>query len=193
MDASRSQVDVSKGQADEPRGQVDLLSMLNGTETANMSHGDSAGTYLGAGGMKCLVLEPNGFGDVTETLSARTDIHSTGNKMETSEIKTKIVSNHRNSSKTRNSPYTHEIVTSNPTYQWRSVSIDNVDVYIPWNAPVEAPSRTFAFGEAESGDEAIVPDIEGEMAEGNGDGDGDQYGDDGDSNGIMSGGSVDSV
>ena len=59
--------------------------------------------------------------------------------------------------------------------------------------PVEALSRTFAFGEAESGDEAIAPDIEGETAEGNGNGDGDRYGDNGDSDGITSGGSIDSI
>ena len=40
---------------------------------------------------------------------------------------------------------------------------------------------------------AIVPDIEGKTAEGNSDGDGDQYGDDGDGDSITSGGSIDSI
>ena len=39
--------------------------------------------------------------------------------------------------------------------------------------PVEALGRTFAFGEAESGDEAIAPSVEGERA---GDDDGDMDG-----------------
>ena len=50
-------------------------------------------------------------------------------------------------------------------------------MYLPWNAPVEALGRTLAFGEVESGDEAIAPSVEGERAC---DGNGDQNSDDGD-------------
>ena len=58
------------------------------------------------------------------------------------------------------------------------------------NVPVEAletTSRTFTFGQVESGDEAIVPSFEGERT---GKGDGNR---DGDGDGTTSGGSIDSI
>ena len=60
----------------------------------NMSHRDGAGTYLGAGGTKCLVLEPNGFRDHADGLNACTDAHSIGNGMETPAHETESVSMH---------------------------------------------------------------------------------------------------
>ena len=66
------------------------------------------------------------------------------------------------------------------TYGRRGVSINVSDVYLLWNAPVEALGQMFAFGEAVSGDEAIVPSVEGEKA---GDGNGDRNGSDGDDGG----------
>ena len=63
-------------------------------------------------------------------------------------------------------------MTSGSTYRWRRVSINKIDVYLPWNVPVEALGQTFEFGEVESRDKAIAPSLEGEIA-GDGDGDGD--------------------
>ena len=60
-------------------------------------------------------------------------------------------------------------------------------MYVPWNAPVEALGQTLAFGQPERGDEAIVPDVKSERA---GNGDDDQYGDDGDVGDTTSGSSV---
>ena len=100
-------------------------------------------------------------------------------------------------SKTRNSLYTYEIVMSDPTYQWKRVSNGNSDVYVPWNAPVRAQGRIFAFRELKSRDEAIAPSVEGKRAC---DGDGDQNGGDGsldggdvNGDGTASGGNVNST
>ena len=69
----------------------------------------------------------------------------------------------------KNSPNGHENKTPEPTNQWKSVSIDNVDVYIPWNAPVEVLGQTFVCGQVESGDKVIVlSNVKGKRA---GDGD----------------------
>ena len=70
-------------------------------------------------------------------------------------------------------------------------------MHLLWNAPIEALSRTFAFGQLESGDKAIAPDVGSERAEDgngnrNGNGNGNQYGDDGDGDDTTSGSSVDS-
>ena len=113
-------------------------------------------------------------------------------EMEMAVNETEIVRTHRKMSKTRNSPYTYEIVMSNPTYQWKRVSDGNGDVYVPWNAPVRAQGRIFAFGEVESGEKAIAPSLEGERTVG---GDGDPNGGDGDSgdgDGTASGNGIDS-
>ena len=85
---------------------------------------------------------------------------------------------------------------SKPTHRWRRVSIDDVDVYLPWNVPVEALGRTLAFREVESAGKAIAPIVEGESdGDGNcgqngGDGDDER---DGDGDGTMSSSSVDST
>ncbi|KIM59036.1 hypothetical protein SCLCIDRAFT_27615 [Scleroderma citrinum Foug A] len=137
--------------------------------------------------------EPDGCGNHADASSAHTDSHCIGNGTETAENNSRNVSKCQMEAQTQYSPNAPEIKTSKPICRWRKVSGGNIDGYVPWNAPVEAPSQMFAFGEAESRDKVIAPDIEGETAEGNGDGDGDRYGDDGDGNGITSGGSIDSV
>jgi len=94
---------------------------------------------------------------------------------------------------TRNSPNGIKIATPKPTIRWKKVSAGGIDIYVPQNAPIKAPSRKIVFGRPESGDEAIVPIVESERA---GDGDGDGYGgggDDGNVNGTTSGGDADSL
>ena len=92
-----------------------------------------------------------------------------------------------------------KIESSEPIYRWRRVSIEYINVYILWNAPVEAQGQTFSFGQLESGVEAIAPDIEGKMAEGAGDSSGNQNGNDGNDGGdgnegsTMSSGGIDSI
>ena len=71
---------------------------------------------------------------------------------------------------TRNSPVMHEIVTPEPTIQWRKVNTEEINVYVPWDVPVEALGQMFVFGEAQSRIEVIALGFEGE---GTGEGDGD--------------------
>ena len=78
-----------------------------------------------------------------------------------------------------------------PTYQWRRVSVEDIDVYLPWNVPVAALGWMFAFRQVESGDKVIVPSLKGERA-GNGDPNGGDR-DGGDGDGMTSSSSVDSL
>jgi len=111
------------------------------------------------------------------------------------ENKAETVRTCQNESKTQDSPYTTKVATPKPTSRWKQVSAGDTDMYVPWNAPVEAlgtASRRITFGQAESGDEAIVPSVKSERAgEWNG-GDGRQNGDIGDVDGTTSGGDIDS-
>ena len=84
-------------------------------------------------------------------------------------------------------------MTCRPTSQWKRVSVNDIDVYLPRNTPVEASGQTFAFGEAQSRVEAIAPGAEGETAEGAGDGGGDRDGYDRDGDGMASGSNVNSM
>ncbi|KIM55295.1 hypothetical protein SCLCIDRAFT_30456 [Scleroderma citrinum Foug A] len=115
----------------------------------------------------------NGLRHHTDTPSVWMDAYSVETDTETAEYEVAIVRTCQNGSRTRNSLYTRETATPKGPKRWRKVSIDNVDVYVLWNAPIEAlgtANRTFEFGEVESGRiEAIAPNVEGERA---GDGDG---------------------
>jgi len=133
---------------------------------------------------------PNGSGSHADGSSVHTDTHCVGNERETAGNEAERVRTRRNGLTTRNSPNAIEIATPKPAGQWRKISIDDGDVYVPLNALIVVPSRRIVFGRAESRDEAIAPIVEGERA---GDGDGSGYGDDGDVDGTTSGGSIDSM
>ena len=125
--------------------------------------------------------------------STRADGQSVGNETETSENETEIVSKRQKWIKPPNSPEMLENERYKPIGQQRKVSIDGINVYLLWNAPVEALGRIFVFGQVESARKAIAPSVEGEMA-GDSDGDpnrGDRDGGDGD--GTTSGSSIDSL
>ena len=92
----------------------------------------------------------------------------------------KLNEEHQTQRRTPNSPNAREIAMPKHTYRWRRVSVNDSDVYIPWNMPIEASARTFAFGQPERGDKAIAPSAESERAgNGNSDRDGDGDGKDG--------------
>ena len=195
-DTSRYQLDGSRGLTDGSGGLTDASNASNSAEMAVISQGEGGGTYLHAGGAKRKPDEPAGCGNHSDTSDARMDMQSVGYERETAENETESVSTHQADAQTRNSPYTVEIETAMRTYQWRRVSVEDVDIYLPWNTPIVVPRRRIVFGEAESGDEAIAPRFEGEGAgKGNGDrnGDGGDDGGDGDEGGTTSGSSVDSV
>ena len=48
------------------------------------------------------------------------------------------------------------------TYQWRRVSVKDVDIYLPWNVPIVVLRQQIVFRELEGRDEAIAPNVEGE-------------------------------
>ena len=73
---SRGQTDWLDNQTDELRGQMYVLNQSNNTEMAGISHGDSAGTYLGAGDAKCGVEVTNGVESQTDMLIGRGDVPS---------------------------------------------------------------------------------------------------------------------
>ena len=134
--------------------------------------------------------EPNGHGDHTDRSSVHTDAHCIGNKMQMAANETENVRRRRNMPKTQDSPYTPKIEPSKHSIQWRRVSMDDIDVYLPLNAPIETGSRSFVFGRVEGGDELVeARDVEGERA---GDGDGDRDGGEDGKDGTMSSGHIDS-
>ena len=134
--------------------------------------------------------KPNGLGNQTDRSSVRTDAHSVGNETQKPANETESVSTRQTDAQTRNLPYTPEIAKPELVRRWRKVSVKDVDVYVPWSAPVEALGRTFAFRRLESEEEVVAPGAEGERAY---EGEGDRDGDDMDGDGTASSGNADST
>ena len=142
------------------------------------------------------MVETCGTGTHADASTRQGEVPSVETNPTKPENETEIVSTRRIDSRMQNSPYTAEIAMSKPICRWRSVSIEDIDMYVPWNVPIEVLGRAFEFGEVESAGKAIAPIVEGERA-GDGDGgrnrgDGDDERD-GDGDGMTSGGSVDST
>ena len=76
VNGSRGQTDWSDDQTDEPRGQMYVPNQLNNAEMASISHGDGAGTYLGAGDAKRGVEVMNGVGSQTDMSIGHGDVPS---------------------------------------------------------------------------------------------------------------------
>ena len=76
VNGSRGQTDWSDDQMDEPRGQTYVLNQSNNAEMAGISHGDGAGTYLGAGDAKRGVEVTNGVGSQTDMSIGHGDVPS---------------------------------------------------------------------------------------------------------------------
>ena len=140
MEVSRGQADMSKGQVDALRAQTDAPSTLNNAETDVIGHSEGVGTYLGARGTKHDPDEPDGCGNLADMSSVHTDTHSDGDELETSANVRINVRTGQIDSKPQNSPDTCKIETLKPIRRWKRVSVNNVDVYVPWDAPVEVPN-----------------------------------------------------
>ena len=82
--------------------------------------------------------EPDSCGNPVDTSNVHTDMHSVGVGTETAEKEVENVRTPRNRQKTQNTPNAREIAMPEPISRWKRVSVDDVDVYLPWNAPVEA-------------------------------------------------------
>ncbi|KIM65557.1 hypothetical protein SCLCIDRAFT_22720 [Scleroderma citrinum Foug A] len=116
-----------------------------------------------------IINEPNGLGDQTDTSSVHTYVHCIGNDAGAAENETLNIRKSQTIEKSQDSLYTAEIEFPKRSYRWRKVSVGNIDVYVPWNVPIEVLGRAFEFREVESAGKAIAPIVEGERA-GNGDG-----------------------
>ncbi|KIM54280.1 hypothetical protein SCLCIDRAFT_31227 [Scleroderma citrinum Foug A] len=177
-DGVESHVDVSTGHGDIPNVETNANSPAKAPDNVSIPQKKDKPPNLPIRTAKRPPDEPDGHRNLVDTSSVYTDTHSIGNKTERAGNKSKNIRKRQNSSKTQNSP------------------AEDIDVYLPWNAPIEALGRMLVFGEVESGEKAIAPGFEGEGA-GVGIGDrnggaGDNAGDD-DEGGTTSGGGVDSI
>ena len=182
------------GRADGSTGQTDASSASNRPETVVVSHSNSAGTYLGVRDAKHAVLETDGARIHADTSTGHGDVPNVDTYAIKPTNETGNVRTCRIRWKTENSPNATEIATAKPASRWRRVGVGDVNVHLPWNAPVEALGRTFEFRRLKRAGEAIAPSVEGKTARDD-DGDGDPNGGDGDSgdgDGTASGNGVDS-
>ena len=80
------------GQAGELRGLADTPEVSNSTETAGMSDGEGAKTYLGVGATKHVVDVTHGVGSYTDASSGYTDVPSIQKDAITTANETEVVS-----------------------------------------------------------------------------------------------------
>ncbi|KIM57362.1 hypothetical protein SCLCIDRAFT_28844 [Scleroderma citrinum Foug A] len=191
-DGAGIHVDASSGRGDALSIETNTSTTANEMQSVSIPRKKAKPPDSPVDTTRTTPVEPNGFRDHTDGSDAWMDVQSVGYKRETAENETESVSTRQVDAQMRNSLHMTEVGMPEPTIQWRKVSGNNIDVYIPWNAPVEALGRTFAFGWLESTGEAIAPIIEGERA-GNGGGDRNSDDESGDGDGMASSGNVDSM
>ena len=190
MDGTRNHADMLGAWTDAPSIKTDAITTVNAPENVRIPRKQKKLPDLPIGTTRGYPDEPDGCGNRTDASGMYTGMHSAGYEMEMTGNATGNVRKGRNTSETQNSPNTPENRTLESIRRWSRVSIDNINIHLPWNAPIEAPGRTFAFGLFGSGDKAIAPSVGGERA---GTGDGNQNSDDGDVDDMTSSGSVDSI
>ena len=196
MDGVESHADTSTGHGDTPSVETDMIKPANETKTISIPRKKVKPPDLPVVAATCAPEVSNGDRDLAEGLTVHSDTYSIETETEKTENEMAIIRTRQNSSQTRDLLYTVKIETATRTYQWRRVSIEDVNVYLPWNALIVVPRQQVVCGEAESRVEAIAPNVEGKRAC---DGDGDRNGDGGDNGGdggegsTTSGGSVDLV
>ena len=130
-------MDGLRGLPDVLRGWTDTLDVLNRPVTAVVSHSDGTRTYLAIGDTRHVIHKVDGIRSHADASTGQMDTPSIKMNPTKPENETEIDSMRRIDSRTQNSPYTAEIAMSEPIHQWRSVSIEDIDVYVPWNAPIE--------------------------------------------------------
>ena len=162
-------VETSTGPGDILNVETYAIKPENETQTISIPQRREKPPDIPSQAMKRAPDEPDGCSNHMNTLSVHTDAYSIEAEMETTENKGGNVRKGQIDLRTRDSPYMVEIKTSKHTYHWRKVSTEDTDVYVPVDAPIKTASQMFAFGEAQSGDKAIAPNVEGERA-GNGSG-----------------------
>ena len=189
-DGTRNHTDTLNRSTDVPSIKTDRNRSVNMTENVSIPQKRVKLPDPPISAVKQLPDQPNGLGNQMDMSSMQTDTHSAGDETEVAENEMVNVRRHQIGQKSQYSPNAPENGMSKRPTRWKSVSVNDIDMYLPWNTPVEALGRTFEFGEVESGGEAIVPRSEGDGA---GEGNGDQDGDNGDVGGMTSSGDVDST
>jgi len=97
-------VDGLTGETDVSRGSMDMLGASNRAETAGISYGEGAGTYLGVRDAKRVVNATDGVRSRTDASSGHTVVPSVETDARTTANDSRTVRTRQNESKTPNSP-----------------------------------------------------------------------------------------
>ena len=181
--ACRNRTDASSICTDMCSVETDMKTAENALKNVRTGPNDSKTRNSPAGSATSHSEDPNTFRNHTDMHSAETDAHAAANDA-------KDVRKGQNCSKPQNSLKSPENGMPKSTRRRRIVSIDDINIYVPWNTPVEVPGRMFAFGRFEGGDQGMaVRNVEQRA----GDSDGGRNRGDGSMDGTTSGGSIDLI
>ena len=90
--------------------------------------------------------KPDGCRDCVDTSSACTHVQSIGNDTHMAENEAESIRTCRIWLRMQDSPEMHEASMPEPTRRWRKVSVDDGDVYVPQNMPIDRTGQIFIFG-----------------------------------------------
>ena len=140
MDGIGSHTDASSGCTDVPSIKTDTRIPANAMETVRTPQKQAKPPDSPMETAKWHPDEPNGCGSHANGPSVCTGMQSVGNDAETAAEEAETVRTRQNGLRTQNSPNGCETTTPKHTCQWRKVSVDNVDVYVPVNVPIKTTS-----------------------------------------------------
>ena len=138
MDGAGTHAGTLTRQTDASSIETNTVIPANVPENIRTSQKRAKLSDLPVEGAICDPDESNTSGNQTDMSSGRMDGHSIRNDKETAVNASRNVSMRQTQRRTQYSPVGHEIETPKPAIRWRRISIEGVDIYIPWNAPVEA-------------------------------------------------------
>ena len=169
-DGLGGQMDALSWYRDAPSIQTDTIMTVNAQDIISIPQKRMKPPDSPVEAAKQRSNEPYSCRIHVDTLSMHMDMHSIRNSTEMATNKGRIIRTHQMNKKMQNSHNGQDIVRSYLSME--KGSTEDVDVYALRNTLIEVlgtTSRKIAFGQVESGVEAIAPSIEAERV---GDGDG---------------------
>jgi len=139
-DGIGSQSDASSGHTDMPCIEMDAITTANEPEIVNTPPKKPKLPDLPVETTRWVPGEQNGCSNHADASSVRTDAYCIGNSTETAVHAPENVRTRRNRWKMQGSPIGREIATPELANGWRKVSIDDRNVYVLQNAPIETAS-----------------------------------------------------
>ena len=131
-------VETSTGPGDVLNIETYVIKPENETQIVSIPRRREKPPDIPIGPARAASDESDGCRNHADASSACMDTHTAEDETQMAVKETENVRNCQIGLKMQNSLNIREIAMPEPTYQWRRVSIEDIDIYLLWNAPIEA-------------------------------------------------------